>query len=272
MIILMIFILGLTLGSFVNALVWRLHEQAKKTKTSNRFSIVKGRSMCTNCRHKLSAKDLLPVLSWLALRGKCRYCQRPIHWQYPAVEISMALLLVYSYLLWPYPWDAEGIFRFVIWVPMLTVLLSLFIYDLRWMLLPDKLNALFFGLSAVQVLAVAFIFQGGASSLISSLVATIPLGIFFYVLFQLSDGKWIGGGDVKLGFGLGLLAGNITLSLLILLLASVIGSLVSIILIAGKGAMGKTKVPFGPFLITAAVIVQLYGWEIINWYLDKAII
>src|SRR4051812_7602742 len=96
-------VLGLCFGSFVNALVWRIHEQAeqgskKKPNKSyiDKLSIRKGRSMCPHCRHELKALDLLPVVSWLALRGKCRYCGKPISVQYPLVELLTACLFVTS--------------------------------------------------------------------------------------------------------------------------------------------------------------------------------
>src|SRR3989344_6490262 len=125
MIVAILIVLGLAFGSFVNALVWRLHEQEERAKSkeqrrkkgkakntaklsshtsvlsSKDLSILKGRSMCPSCKHGLAAKDLVPVLSWLTLRGKCRYCHKPISIQYPLVELITATLFVISYLLWP---------------------------------------------------------------------------------------------------------------------------------------------------------------------------
>ena len=103
MIIAVLAVLGLVFGSFVNAFAWRLHEQEslleKKKKPSAKqlakLSIVKGRSMCPECKHELAAKDLIPVFSWITLKGKCRYCGKPISWQYPAVELATALLFVF---------------------------------------------------------------------------------------------------------------------------------------------------------------------------------
>src|SRR5690348_8244818 len=115
MIVLLLGALGLGLGSFVNALVWRLHEQElaeeepkhKRAKgkarqlSAKELSIVSGRSMCPDCHHELAPQDLIPVLSWLWLRGKCRYCSKPISWQYPLVELVTAALFIVSYLSWP---------------------------------------------------------------------------------------------------------------------------------------------------------------------------
>src|SRR5260221_566501 len=105
MTIVALILLGLTFGSFINALVWRLHKQnedsAKEQKVPN-LSIATGRSMCPNCYHELAAKDLIPVLSWLSLGGKCRYCRQPISWQYPLVELLTAGLFTVSYIYWPW--------------------------------------------------------------------------------------------------------------------------------------------------------------------------
>ena len=107
MIIVLLVVLGLCLGSFVNALIWRLHEQATATgkkkpdkKYLARLSITKGRSMCSRCHHELAVKDLIPVFSWLSLGGKCRYCRKPIA-DNPLIEICMPLLFVASYIWWP---------------------------------------------------------------------------------------------------------------------------------------------------------------------------
>src|SRR5690242_7308270 len=102
-------VLGLCLGSFVNALVWRLHEQEELKiakpkgwrKRLRELSIMRGRSMCPHCRYQLAVVDLVPVVSWLSLRGKCRYCSKPIGWQYPVVEAGVAVLFALSYVWWP---------------------------------------------------------------------------------------------------------------------------------------------------------------------------
>lgn len=267
MIILVLIVLGLALGSFINALNWRVHKQASLTsKMSKRaYSISTGRSMCTHCKHELAAKDLVPVFSWLWLRGKCRYCHKPIA-DTPLSELLTPLLFVVSYLYWPYAWNTEGKTIFVAWLILLVGLIALALYDLKWFLLPNRILLPLYwvagGLIAIRLIA----FSGGWAVLIDALWGFIVGGGIFWVLFQVSDGKWIGGGDVKLGWLLGLILGGPAMSLLMIFGASLIGTAVSLPLLAVGKANGKTHLPFGPFLIISAIVVRLFGASLILWY------
>lgn len=262
---------GLCLGSFVNAFVWRLHRQAaaKNNTKDNRYSIVHGRSMCPHCEHELGAKDLIPVISWLSLRGKCRYCKKPIP-DTPLPEIVMPILLVWSYIAWPYAtqsWQAIDIVAFVIWAVLLTGFVTLALYDFRWQLLPDKLVAPLTVITAVFVSVVSIAEKDAGIVLGSLLGAGVIFGLF-YGLYALSGGKWIGGGDVKMGVLLGLLAGGVVEAFMLLFIASLLGTVYIVSVTKGKGISRKTRLPFGPFLLLAAVIVVLYGTGLFDWYTD----
>jgi prepilin signal peptidase PulO-like enzyme (type II secretory pathway) len=272
MIILVLAVLGLSLGSFVNALVWRLHEQAelagkggkKQADYKKKLSISRGRSMCPHCHHELAGKDLVPVLSWLALGGKCRYCGKPVSWQYPTVEIANAILFIVSYLWWPYVLQGSGLYYFVFWLVFLVGFMALTVYDLRWQLLPNKLVFPLIGLAIVQVLGAFIFYDTGWQALAGALWGVLISSGIFYAIFQVSNGAWIGGGDVKLGVVIGLLLGGPLMSLLMLFVASCLGTLVGLpFLLAGKRQM---RIPFGPFLIAGTVLVILFGASIINWY------
>lgn len=265
MIIIILSLLGLALGSFVNALVWRIHEQ-EGAAVDKKLSVLHGRSMCPKCKHVLAAQDLVPVLSWLLLRGKCRYCGQPISAQYPLVELSTAALFVASYIWWPLAIHGAQTAIFVLWLLYLTGLMALLVYDARWKILPDKVVFPLFLIGlAIAAISVASAPSPG-KALLNEFLAVIVGGGLFYVLFQVSAGRWIGGGDVKLGAVLGLVAGTPPRSLLIIFLASLIGSLVSLPMLASKRLNRGSTVPFGPFLIVAAVIVQLFGHAILMWY------
>lgn len=273
MIMAILIVTGLCFGSFVNALVWRIREQSREVKKKlpnnkyiKKLSISKGRSMCTDCKHELSYKDLLPVVSWLSLSGKCRYCSKAISWQYPMVEILTAILFVTSYAYWPV--DIEGVqaLSFGLWLMLAVGFMALIVYDLRWLLLPNRIMlplSFLAGLfAAVGVVSAAHPLR----ALMDIALAVAVGGGIFYALFQLSSGKWIGGGDVKLGWLLGLVVATPARALLLIFAASVLGSLVSLPLLATKRLKASSVIPFGPFLIVAAIVVQLFGHTILYWY------
>jgi prepilin signal peptidase PulO-like enzyme (type II secretory pathway) len=272
MIIVSLAVLGLIFGSFVNAWVWRLHEtealQGKKGKavTARRkaLSITKGRSMCPACGHELAAKDLVPVFSWLYLRGKCRYCRAPIA-DSPLTELATSALFVLSYIAWPLALSGVGLAVFMFWIAFVVAFVALTVYDLRWMMLPDRIVLPLIALAGVQVLMVAVWLHDYANLWQPAVSGLIIFGLF-WVLYQVSDGRWIGGGDVKLAPILGLLAGTPFKAVLVIFFASLIGTVLSIpALLKGKKALGM-HVPFGPSLIAAAIVVVLYGSQLAAWY------
>ncbi len=273
MIIVVLAVAGLCLGSFVNALVWRLHEQVQeferktpRQKYLQRLSISRGRSMCPHCKHELAASDLIPVVSWLSLRGKCRYCAQPISIQYPVVEVLTAVAFLASYVWWPTVLSGLDIAVFGLWLALLTGLMALLVYDLRWYLLPNRVIYPLAAIAAVQAAVRAAAAERPLVALLNTALAVIVGGGIFYVLFQISKGKWIGGGDVKLGWVIGLALGTPGGSFLFIFIASLLGSLVSIPLLASKRLKRDSLIPFGPFLIAAAVVVQLFGDRILHWY------
>lgn len=270
MVVAVLVVFGLCLGSFINALVYRLHWQETHEKAGvaekKLYSIRKGRSLCPSCKHQLSSKDLIPVFSWLMLKGKCRYCKQPISWQYPFVEASTALLFVASYLYWPYGLSAWGnILAFVLWLVFLTGFMALAVYDFKYLILPNRI--IFpLGFLAVTGLVIETIASHDLQAAKTATIGLLIGGGIFYVLFQISNGAWIGGGDVKLGFLLGLLVGGPGPAFLMLFLASALGSIYSTPMLLTRKAGPRSRIPFGPFLIVAAILVQLFGASIISWY------
>lgn len=294
MIIVALILLGLCFGSFVNAFVWRLHEQEelqdqldelkskklsklndqKISKLQNKLrerSISTGRSMCTDCNHTLAWYDLLPVISWLSVLGKCRYCHKPISWQYPVVELITAVLFVISYVFWPQEFNALGIFNFSIWLTALTAFMVLAVYDFRWMILPNKVVYPLIALAATQRLVDTFIFSDSFQALIGAGIAAIIGGGIFYILYLLSDGNWIGGGDVKLGYALGFFVGDPFQALLLLVLASFIGLIGALPTVFSGRFKLNLQIPFGPCLLLACIILVLTGDTIVGWYMNLLI-
>lgn len=224
--------------------------------------------MCVHCKHELAVKDLIPVFSWIALKGKCRYCSKQIPSLYPIVEISTAILFIVSYIFWPNDLaDGGNIVFFIAWLASVVGLNALFLYDLKYLILPNKIVFPVFVIGLIGIIAQS-ILQSDLESIKTAIYGVLIGGGIFYLLFQLSSGKWIGGGDVKLGFALGLIVGGPSNALLLLFIASSLGSIYSIPQILKKNIKVQTKIAFGPFLITAAVIVQLFGQKMIDWYIN----
>jgi prepilin signal peptidase PulO-like enzyme (type II secretory pathway) len=254
MLIIYLTLLGLVIGSAINAIVWRIYVGKSWTK---------GRSMCPDCEHELSPKDLIPVLSWLWLRGKCRYCRKGIHWQYPAVEaLTAGLFGLSAYILAPITTTAYISLAF--WLMILTFLIILAVYDFRWMLLPDKV------IYPAIFLSVIYLFFEALSSH-SWLVFRGPLGAaflvggLFYALAAFSGGRAMGGGDIKLVFMMGLILGLKGMALAMLIAfnsAAIVG--IALILSHKKGR--RDHIPFGPFLVAGTIIAFLYGQSIVSWY------
>jgi prepilin signal peptidase PulO-like enzyme (type II secretory pathway) len=255
MIVLLLILLGLVLGSFVNALVWRLR---------NKKDWVAGRSECTHCHHELGPLDLVPVFSWVFLRGKCRYCHKKIE-DSPFVEIALPTLFVLSYAFWPMALEGRGLLEFIFWIVFLVGFMALTVYDLRWFLLPNKLVFPLTGLAVIQ-LATVVIYEMDIRPVFMAAAGVLVIAGIFYALFHISNGTWIGGGDVKLGVVLGILAGGLVEGFLVLFVASVAGMLAALPLVIQGKANRKTQLPFGPFLIAGLVVVTLFGADIIDWY------
>jgi prepilin signal peptidase PulO-like enzyme (type II secretory pathway) len=252
-------LIGAAMGSFAGAFAWRLH-------TKRNF--VSERSECEACHHKLSPAELIPIVSWLALRGKCRYCHASIGWLALATETAVAALFVISYLYWPLGFVAwQGIALFVLWLRYLVCLAILVIYDIRWMLLPNKIVFPLIGLGLLDASLRVSLFPD-PNPVIS--VMYVGLGVaalagVYSALYVVSKGKWVGLGDVKLGIFIGAVLGW-QKALLVLFLANIIGFLiVAPGLLTGK-LKRTSRIPFGPFLILAFIISGLFGDAIIAWY------
>ncbi len=272
-------IYSLALGSFINAWLWRQPSQDQKDEeedtgrevsksvTQVKPSIVHGRSICPDCGHQLTIKDLVPVVSWLVLKGKCRYCNNKISWQYPVVEITVMVLGILSYIFWPSSLNnLIGYMQLFTWIGMVAIFVSLSIYDYRWYLLPDSMVMSLLVLVVIYQVLAALLGAGIYQWLISPIIGGIGAFTFFYLLYLIGRGKWMGGGDVKLSLALGLLLGGVG-TLVWLFLAFNIAAITSLILIATGVKTRKSMVPFGPFLLLGAWLSFNFGDQLINWYL-----
>ena len=246
-----IFLLGLIVGSFLNCIIWRI---------SVKKSFLKGRSICPKCKHQLTFFNLIPLFSFLILKGKCRYCKKKISWQYPLVELATGLIfLLISILFW------NNIPLMVFLTIIFSFLIIIFVHDLKHLIIPD--NVL---LPAIIIAGLYRIFEGlfiikSYSSLYYLLSMAVPCG-FFLLIYIFSKGKWIGFGDVKLAILLGLILGwpNILVGLF---LSYLIGGIIGTGLVIFSKKHMKSEVPFAPFLIAGTMIAAFFGTPILNWYL-----
>lgn len=256
-----VFTFGAVIGSFLNAVLWRL-------RTGE--SVAKGRSYCPCCHHQLAARDLVPVFSYVMLGGKCRYCRKGIHPSYVIVELAVAVLFTVAAAVTL----RGGLFGADLFTGMqvarllerwyaVAVLTVIFVFDLRYMLIPRSVT-----LPATLLLAAAELALGASPW--SVLGGAAAGGGFFLLQHVVSGGKWIGGGDIHLGALMGVLLGW-PLVLVALFLAYVSGAVVGVAMLARKRVGWNGQIPFGTFLSAAAVVTMLWGERILHWYLRLTI-
>ncbi len=282
-----IFIFGLIIGSFLNVVIHRLGSEEK---------IVNDRSKCVHCGHVLAWNDLIPVLSYIMLGGKCRYCKEKISGKYLVVEITTGILFAlvsYRYMLFITNYSVLYIFFAYFTI---SALIIIFFYDLKTYIIPDEvlypaiIVAIVFNLftdsSLYYILTQGFksfnfFSQGGDvwtglanvfdfisynSKFINHLFAAVISFSFFFSIVFFTGGKGMGGGDVKLGFLMGMILGW-PMVFLAIFLSFIIGSIAGLILVLKKKKDMKSMIPFGPFLVTGALISLFWGEGILKWYL-----
>ncbi|MCW2987882.1 MAG: prepilin peptidase [Solirubrobacterales bacterium] len=239
------FVVGLAVGSFVTVVAHRVPRGE---------SIVGPRSRCPSCGSQIAARDEVPVLSWLALRGRSRCCGEPISPRYPLTELTLGALYAATLLiLWDDPTDVALGLVFV------TVLLAVTLTDLERRIIPNKI------LLVAAGLGVAIVAVGDPSSLPERGIAAVAAGGLFF-LVALAYPRGMGLGDVKLAAAMGLFLGrNVAPAILVALLA---GSLVGLAMIVRQGGGARKRaIPFGPFLALGGVVGLLLGDQLVSWYL-----
>ncbi len=247
--VLFVCVLGAILGSFLNVLIIRLHEGVT----------ILGRSRCVHCEQQLHAKHLVPILSWLVLRGRCAFCRRPIHIQYPLVEIASMLLLFLAYVRHPFFVQTQVWPAFIFEALMLLTFLVLAVFDLRWKILPIE--------PMIVAILVALSWNGLSGVLPwTSLFGGMVLGAgFLGAQVWLSGGRWMGGGDPWLGALMGAFLGwpSIATALYITYVA---GGLILLILLLLRVVRRGMRVPFAPFLALGTLGALLFGATIETWF------
>ncbi len=255
---LLFMVLGLGVGSFLNVVISRTYEPLDKKSR---------RSICRHCQQPIAWFDLIPVASWIILRAKCRKCRNKISLQYPAVELATAVLFVAVFAHYWYGWFLFSPVspELILWLIIrdcifVSFLILIFVYDLRYQIIPDR-----FSVSAMFVALLINLALGFPPSLL--LYGAAVLGIFFLMQFMVSKGRWIGGGDIRLGVVIGLMLG-LWNGLATLFFAYIAGAIFSIGLILAKKVNMQTKIAFGTFLSGAAIAMLFFGEHVIEYYLS----
>jgi len=265
-------VIGLLVGSFLNVVILRLPARMAATWEQEAREvleleteqvplppgIVRESSHCPSCKHRLSVLDNIPLLSWLLLRGRCRYCQTKISIQYPLVELLSAVLS--AVIVWKLGPSMQGLAGLLLtWA-----LIALSGIDFRTQLLPDQLTMplLWLGL----LLALLPMFVAAPSAIVGAAVGYLSLWSVYW-LFKLLTGKeGMGYGDFKLLAALGAWMGPLAL-LPIILLSSFIGALVGGSLMILRKRNSQTPMPFGPFIASAGWVWFVEGDRFLQWYL-----
>lgn len=248
--LLFLFIIGISIGSFLNVLIDRFARDE---------SVIKGRSYCEFCKHTLSWIDLIPVVSFLWLKGRCRYCKRKLSWYYPIIELTTGSLFILTPLFLmntgviSYELSFEVLAIFIFYLFTVSCLMVVLFADIKYGIIPDKVTY------PLCLVAGIFILFSHQNFFISHILSAIGACLFFLGLFALTRGKGMGLGDVKFVFVMGLLLGfpGIVFSLYVAFLTGAILSLILIVL--RKKKMRGATIAFGPFLVLGTYIVLLLG-------------
>lgn len=266
-----IFILGTTIGSFLSVVIYRLQ--------ANKKGIILSRSICPACKTPIKWQHLIPIFSWIFLRGKCAYCDKKIASFYPFLELLTGAIFLFSFLNWNFLEGIESIMNgefpnyninletfkiLLFYLVEVSFLMLIFFYDLLHKEILDKISIPAMAIAIVGGLAL------GLQSPLNMLIGAASFFTFFLLQFLISRGTWIGGGDLRLGILLGLLLGW-QMGLTALIIAYIIGSIFSLYLLISRKANRKTMLPFGPFVVSGIIITLFYGEEILDWYLGTLI-
>ncbi len=259
LIYLYILLIGLSVGSFLNCLIYRLEIDKKPV----------GRSFCPNCKHTLSFLDLIPLFSFLFLKGKCRYCKKKISWQYPLVELLTAVVFTVTYFFIPPTFLLEVILLINLFF-CFSLLLVIFVYDLKHYIIPNKIiySAT---VSALFHIIIRFFIENDSQIFVNHIITALSVFLFFFSIYFLTKEKGIGFGDVRYALFLGLFLGFPD-SLIALFFSFTTGAILGVILIGLKIKNRKDMIPFGPFLVLGTFVGFFLSETIINWYFNLLIL
>jgi leader peptidase (prepilin peptidase) / N-methyltransferase len=245
-ILIYVFVIGLILGSFYNVCIYRIPKGV---------SVAFPPSHCTNCSTRLKALDLIPVLSYIFLKGKCRYCKDKISPRYAVIELLTGILFAALYLVY----DLSFLFLKYAVLTSFLMVIGMIDYDTTDVYFKTTISGIIAGI----IFLVIGYFQG--FGIMTFIYGALLGGLFITLIILLTKG--MGWGDVEICLMCGLYLG-LSKSILLLFLSFVVGGLMGGILILTKEKSRKDYIPFGPFIAIAAVLTMLFADKIIGWYVS----
>ncbi len=251
MIVIGVAILGLIVGSFLTAVIHRLPDLR---------TIIRERSHCPQCKKELGLWDLIPLLSFVVLAGKCRYCSKKISWQYPLVELTTALIFVLIWL--NFGLSVYSVFLAIVWAGLIVIAA----YDLRKMIIPDEI-VWSLVILALLYFVVRSLNEWSLAVFTSAVVGALIFGGIILIFHYASGGKWMGFGDIKLAGLLGFILGYPEV-LVGFFITFLVGGFIGLVLMATGQKGLKDKVPFAPFMIFGFLIAVFWADQILEWYLN----
>jgi leader peptidase (prepilin peptidase) / N-methyltransferase len=248
----LVFLIGISVGSFLNVLIYRIPRKIK-------FGF--DRSFCPHCKTRIKFYDNIPLLSYLILRGKCRACGKRISIRYPLIELLNGL--AYVFFIWHYGLTLH----FFVYSFLSSILIAIFFIDLDFQIIPDLFTI------PGMVIGLGVSLAPGGIGIVASAIGLVVGGAVLYLVAELGDRLFkkesMGGGDIKMAAMLGAFLGWQKV-VFIFFGSAVIGLVISIILMFfSQELRSKRVIPFGPFLAIAAVVAILYGDQIISFYLNN---
>ena len=239
----LIFTFGIVIGSFLNVCIYRIpmHE-----------TVVTERSHCMRCGYQLCWYDMIPVFSWLCLGGKCRKCKEPISPQYPIVEATNGILYLLIFAVCGFKWES------IIYCLMASALLVLSVIDWRTYEIPIGINIFILVLGILHIII-------DYHNWLNYVIGFFGISVVLLILFYVSGGRAIGGGDVKLMAAAGVVIGW-KLIILAFFIGCIVGSVIHLIRMKVSGA--QKVLAMGPYLAIGIMIATLWGENLISWYLS----
>lgn len=255
----LVFLFGASIGSFISVVNHRIQK--------NKKGIVFGHSKCPHCEKQLKGKDMIPLVSYLLLKGQCRFCHKKISPIYFLLELALGTVFLALYFNFPFLnfQNPEQLLNFTLLLHFLinaiysTFFIAIFFYDLQTHQIPDLFLFPLLSVAALDLL----LFRN--TELTSAALAFIAALIFFGGQIYLSKGKWLGSGDLYLAMSMAFIFG-IQKFMLAVFISYLLGSIISIPLLLNKKLALKSHIAFGPFLVMGSFVTLFFGNQIIDWY------